>query len=609
MKYTTLFLLTVLLLLPLDPAAAQYRAPEWAKGAVWYQIFPERFWNANPDNDPVRERVLRDDRYSWQVHPWTADWYKLQPWERERSDNFYDVVFERRFGGDLIGVIEKLPYLKDLGVEVIYFNPVFEAPSLHKYDATTYHHVDNNFGYDRDGDWVAIQSEREDPTTWTWTQADQVFLELIEKAHALGIRIVIDGVFNHSGDTFWAFQDVKENQQNSRYKDWFDIIRWDDPATPDTNEFDYKSWWGFKAHPEFREDENGLVPPVKEYLFNVTRRWMDPNGDGDPSDGIDGWRLDVALDVNPKFWEEWQALVKSINPNAITIGEIWEEAADWIGGKRFDSVMNYPFAKLVVEFFIHQKRRISVAEFDEKLRALREAYPEEVNQIVLNLVDSHDTDRVASMIRNPDRNYDRQAGLRDNPDYDPRKPTPDEFKVQKLIAIFQMTYPGAPMIYYGDEAGMWGADDPDDRKPMLWSDLIYEPETYLSVRPDLKDVDENVFDPEMFAHYKKLIAIRNAHPAIKYGSFMTRLVDNQRDLYGFSRIYEDEEIIVILNNSRKKQILDFATLWPEGMVVKDLLNDATYRVRNGVIRLALDYKWGAILSQLPEDAKNEAANK
>lgn len=574
---------------------AQQPSLDWAKGAVWYQIFPERFRNGNPNNDPIKERVLGNNDVDWQIHPWASDWYKLQIWEQARGLGFYDLVFDRRYGGDLLGVIEKLDYLKDLGVDVIYFNPIFEAPSLHKYDTSTYHHVDNNFGYDRDGDWVAIQTEKEDSSTWTFTQADQVFLELIAKAHEIGIKIVIDGVFNHCGREFWAFKDVLEKQQNSGYKDWFEIISWDDPATPDTSEFDYKCWWEFKSLPEFKEDENGLVEPVKKYLFDITRRWMDPNGDGDPFDGVDGWRLDVVQDVNPNFWTEWYQLVKSINPDAYVLGEIWEIAPEWITNKRLDGVMNYPLAKLIVDFFIDKLTKISVSDFERQLERLRKLYPDDTNHILLNLIDSHDTDRLASMIKNPDRSYDRMAGLRDNPEYDPRKPNEDARKIQKLIAIFQMTYVGAPMIYYGDEAGMWGADDPDDRKPMLWREFVFEKETYSTVRPDLKEADENVFDPGLYNHYKKLIRIRYENPALQRGNFMTRMVDNKRRLFAFTRKFEKNEILVILNNSMDKQVFDFATLWKDGTKLIDLLNEKKYQVKNGSIRISLDKKWGMIL--------------
>jgi len=381
-------LLILCYVLSVSFAQAQPSLPDWAKGAVWYQIFPERFRNGNTTNDPIKARTVPDLTADWQIHPWASDWYKLQPWEKQRGEPFYEMVFDRRYGGDLLGVIEMLDYLDDLGVDVLYFNPIFESPSLHKYDASTYHHVDNNFGRDRNGDWDAITSETQDPTTWTFTTADRVFLQLIEKAHDRDIKVVIDGVFNHCGTEFWAFQDVMKNQQNSPYKDWFEITAWDDPATPDVNEFDYKGWWGFKGMPEFREDENGLVEPVKKYVFNITRRWMDPNVDGDPSDGVDGWRLDVAKDVHPNFWEDWYRFVKSINPDAITVGEIWEEASEWITKERFDSVMNYPFAYAVVDFFIDQEERISVSEFDERLAELRQLYPTRSNYILQNLIDS-----------------------------------------------------------------------------------------------------------------------------------------------------------------------------------------------------------------------------
>jgi glycosidase len=573
------------------------QTPDWAKGAVWYQIFPERFRNGSPDNDPTRMEIGGDRLADWAVNPWTSDWYKLQPWEAMRNEPFYELIWDRRYGGDLLGVIEKLDYLQELDIDVIYFNPIFEAPSLHKYDATTYHHIDNNFGSDREGDRQATMSEKEDPSTWTLTSADRTFLELIRKAHDMGIRIVIDGVFNHSGPDFWALGDVWEKQQNSKYKDWFDVTSWDDPATDDTNEFDYKGWWGYKAHPEFKEDENGFTPGVKEYFFDITQRWMDPNGDGDPADGIDGWRLDVAEDVNTIFWEEWYQHVKSINPDAYIVGEIWHEALEFISKKRFDALMNYPFAQIVVDFFIDQRTKISVSEFDERLKRLRSIYPKQTNHIMMNLIDSHDTDRLASMIKNPDRDYNQQQGVRHNPKYDPRKPTSSERRVQKLIAIFQLTYLGAPMIYYGDEAGMWGGGDPDERKPMLWDDLDYENETYQSVRPDLTEADENRFDPDLFNHYRTLIKIRKGHPAIQKGDFVTRLTDNERELYAFSRKFEDNEILVVLNNSEEKQSVAAPVSWKNGTKVKELWTGKYFEVEKGKLNLTMKMKWGIILAK------------
>ncbi len=475
------------------PTSAQVRVPTWARDAVWYQIFPERFRNGNPANDPTAEEMELPAERQWRITPWTSEWYALQSWEKAHDARFYGNVLDRRYGGDLEGVIHKLDYLRDLGVTALYFNPIFEAWSLHKYDASSYHHIDNNFGPDRDGDTRVMERETDDPTTWTWTAADKTLLTLIREAHARNIRIVIDGVFNHSGTRFWAFRDVVKDQQRSRYHEWYDIRQWDDPSTT-RNEFDHKGWWDHKALPEFREDSDGFVPPVRTYFFNVTRRWMDPNGDGDPSDGIDGWRLDVANEVSSVFWREWRTVVKSINPEAIIIGEIWDDASRWLEGDQFDAVMNYRFAYASVDFFIDRDR--DAASFDRELADVRADYAPEVNEIMQNLFDSHDTDRLASMIANPGRRYDNQNGPGSNPTYSTRKPSADHRKLQKLMALFQMTYVGAPMVYYGTESGMWGADDPDDRKPMVWDDLTYEPESTLpnSMRhdPDTVSFDHDI---------------------------------------------------------------------------------------------------------------------
>lgn len=427
--------------------------PEWAKDAVWYQIFPERFRNGDVNNDPTVNDVWLATKRAWKLSRWGGDWYALQEWERSTGKAFYDIAFDRRYGGDLAGIIEKLDYLQDLGITAIYFNPLFDSPSLHKYDASSYHHIDANFGPDPNGDRALIRGETDAPSSWSWTSADRLFLELVREAHRRGIRIILDGVFNHCGIRFWAFEDVRKNQQKSPYAEWFDVVSWDDPGTP-ADEFDYKAWWGFKLHPEFREDENGFLPAVRDHFFAITRRWMDPNGDGDPSDGIDGWRLDVANDVSHIFWKQWRTVVKGINADAYIVGEIWDDAANWLQGDQFDAVMNYRFSRAVVRFFIDtDERQLSVSEFDEELRDIRSAYPLEVNYVLQNLIDSHDTDRLGSMIVNPNRTFDDRANPRQNPDYDVRKPTATERQIHRLILLFQMTALGAPMLYYGDEAG------------------------------------------------------------------------------------------------------------------------------------------------------------
>lgn len=528
---------------------SQVVVPQWAKDAIWYQIFPERFRNGDQGNDPKPVDLEMAAGRGWKISPWTSDWYKLQPWEEKFNSRFYGNVFERRYGGDLQGVIEKLEYLSTLGITAIYFNPVFDAISLHKYDASTYHHIDHTFGPNPRGDRELIKAETDDPATWKWTSADSLFLTLLKEAHRRGIKVIIDGVFNHSGTRFWAFQDVVKNQQRSRYATWYDVRTWDDPSTP-RNEFAYKGWWDVKELPEFWEGDSSFVKPVWNYFFNITKRWMDPNGDGDPSDGIDGWRLDVGNEVSHLFWKGWRKHVKSINPDAYIVGEIWDDASKWLSGDEFDAVMNYPFARATVRFFIDTDgRHMKPSAFDHELASIRKDYPGEISYVLQNLIDSHDTDRLGSMVMNPNRKYDDQNGLRNNPNYNVGKPTATARQIQKLILLFQMSYIGAPMIYYGDEAGMWGADDPDDRKPMLWADLTYENERSHPLPGKARTDDEVKFDRDLFEYYKLLVRIRKDNLALRRGSFTTLLVDDQNDTYAFKRSAMDNELIIVLNRS------------------------------------------------------------
>ena len=233
----------------------------------------------------------------------------------------------------------------------------------------TYHHIDVNFGPDPIGDKKIIESETpDDPSTWKWTSADKLFLKLISEVHKRGMHIIIDGVFNHVGTQFWAFKDVVKNQQNSKYKDWFEIKSFDNPSTK-KDEFDYKGWWNNKSLPQFNRNDTDLVSGPKQYIFNATQRWMDPNNDGDSEDGIDGWRLDVARDVPMGFWKDWSKLVRSINDKAIIIGELWELSPDFITNNNvFDGLMNYNFAYAVKGLFIDQKNKIKVTDFINKLK-------------------------------------------------------------------------------------------------------------------------------------------------------------------------------------------------------------------------------------------------
>lgn len=551
--------------------------PDWAKDAVWYQIFPERFRNGDASNDPTKADIagafpLAPD-LAWQIHPWTSDWYERQVYEKDAPIPFPHLVQRRRYGGDLQGIIEKLDYLQELGINAIYLNPVFDSPSSHKYDGMSYHHIDPNFGPDPAGDRKLIAGEDPgDPSTWVWTSADKLALELLKQCHARGIRVIFDGVFNHMGLRSWPFLDVLEKQQDSAYADWFTVNSWRNEEKG--TKFDYEGWFGHKTLPEFREDEEGIVAGPRDYIVAATRRWMDPDGDGDPSDGIDGWRLDVAFCVAHPFWKKWRKMVKGVNPDAYITAELIDpvpELKPYLQGDEFDAVMNYNFAFASSDYFADEKTRISTTEFDRRLQELRDAFPPGVAEVQQNLFGSHDTDRIGSHIVNRDKehanNWEAYFNFSkvENGQYDPRKPTTDELESQKLFAVLQMTYVGAPMIYYGDEVGMWGANDPDCRKPMVWDDLVYEDEVTLPDGSKNDQPDKVEVNRDLLEYYRKLIALRRDLPSLRRGSFETVLIDDENQLYGFRRKLNDEEVMVILNNSNEKReaVLEVAGNWQD----------------------------------------------
>lgn len=430
--------------------------PEWAKRVVWYQIFPERFRNGDPSNDPVLESIEgaypHDIKSRWEVHSWTSDWYKLQEYETENNQDIWFNLQRRRYGGDIQGIIDKLDYLKDLGINAIYLTPVFISPSSHKYDCAAYHHVDPYFGPNPEEDFEIIKKENPaDPSTWEWTNADKLFLKLILIVHQKEMKIIIDGVFNHMGLNSWAFKDVVKNQKKSKYKEWFKIKDWD-------KNFSYMCWEGFNELPEFNQDKNGIVSGPKEYIFAITKRWMDPGNNGDTLRGIDGWRLDVAACVKHPFWKQWRRYVKSINPDAYLTAEIIDEIEfimPYLNGDEFDAAMNYNFAFACWNFFIKEDGKFSASAFLNDLEKLRTAFPRDVSYVMQNLLDSHDSPRLASTIVNKDLlKYKKWSLFHEkskalNPKYKTRKPTEEELHLLKLIVIFQMTYVGAPMIYYG----------------------------------------------------------------------------------------------------------------------------------------------------------------
>lgn len=514
-----------------DGRSSRVRTPDWAKDAIWYQIFVDRFRNGSASNDPVPCR------------PWRSEWYSTSPWEDRDGQGFYQhFVFARLYGGDLQGVIEKLDYLRALGVNALYLNPIFQAPTAHKYNATNYLHVDEHYGVR--GDYKAAEAVENllDPRTWTWTGSDRVFLEFLRLAKSKGFRVILDGVFNHVGDTHPAFLDVRRRGKGSPFADWFSVRSWDP--------FEHEGWAGFSDLPIFAKNGGGLASEAAtRHVYEVTRRWMDPDGDGDPSDGIDGWRLDVPNEVPLPFWIEWRRFVKAINPDAYITGEIWKRADEWLDGRSFDAVMNYPFAEAAIAWVGNRAEKIPPSVLDRRLAELRLAYPAEVTYCLMNLLDSHDTDRIASMLANPDREYDRGNREQDGAKYDASKPSAEVYRRVRLLVLLQMTYVGAPMIYYGDEVGMWGSDDPNNRKPMLWKDL----EPYDEPR-------ENRVMEEQLAFTMQATALRARHPSLRRGSFRTLLVDDAQDVWVFLREFGSEKVLVALNASDRQATVEVPEL-------------------------------------------------
>jgi cyclomaltodextrinase / maltogenic alpha-amylase / neopullulanase len=536
--------------------------PEWAKGVLWYQIFPDRFNNGDPTNDPTLADIKgcwpHNDTAAWAISPWTSDWYAMQPWEKLNGQDLNYQMQRRRYGGDIQGIINKLDYIEALGVGAIYMNPLFVAPSLHKYDAAMYHHIEPTFGPDPEGDKKIIAKENpSDPNTWQWTSADKLALHLIQECHKRNIKIIFDGVFNHMGRNSFAFVDVVNNQQNSIYKDWFTIKSWEDKNAGTT--FQYQGWFGVPDLPELREDSLGIVEGPKKYIFDCTKRWMAP--DGVVANGIDGWRLDVAFCIDHDFWKDWRRHVKSINADAYLTAEVVDKpevVKPYLYGDEFDAVMNYGFAVIASEFFINQQQTISATQFDSLLRELRLTYGYDMSLVMQNLYDSHDTQRFTSFLHNPDIARFRTWGeyfnktKAENPAYNTSKPTATEYQKQQLMALFQYTYPGAPMVFYGDEVGMWGANDPDCRKPMVWDEYKYDDERNLW-NGEIKSVADKVYVEKQLLAYYQLLGKLHQHKIFQTGSYQTLLADDSKNVFVFSRTLNKRTAIVIINNSSKSQ--------------------------------------------------------
>ncbi len=484
--------------------------PSWAADAIWYQVFVSRFASGTSTNDPPR------------TLPWTDEWKQLQEGE---SGSLRQNLLDRRYGGDLQGLRGKLDYLANLGINALYLNPIFQADTQHKYDTADHRHIDDSFAVTDSR--LRVSGETADPETWKLTDSDRVFLALLNDAHARGMRVMIDGVFNHVGQSFWAWEDVKARGRDSVYANWFAVKTWEPELTWD-------AWDGPNGRlVNFRQVEDGLDPNVERYLFAVVRRWMDPDGDGDPSDGVDGWRLDAAERVPHGFWRRFRTVVKSVNPDALIAGEIWIDPSPWIDGRQFDVVTNYPMAEAI--FALAEPTRniagnpATMGMITDRLVELNSRFGRPVVHGMLNLLDSHDTARAITRIS--------QATTANSVTGDAIS-TPDDaiFGRLKLAAFLQFTLPGAPMIYYGDEVGMYGENDPFCRAPMWW------PETQApGYRTDLLEF------------YRGLIDLRQGESALRRGDFGVLLADNGSGVLAFRRSHDGVDLIALMNTSSRRE--------------------------------------------------------
>jgi cyclomaltodextrinase / maltogenic alpha-amylase / neopullulanase len=552
--------------------------PGWAKEAIWYQVFVERFRNGDPSNDPapvdMRGAYPGSLPEKWEITPWGHDWYSHEPWlDSVKAGGFYSKIQARRYGGDLQGVLDKLDYIQDLGITAIYFNPLNDSPSLHKYDARNYAHIDRNFGPDPIGDAAIMELENPGkPTSWQWTSADKLFLKVIDECHQRGIHVIMDYSWNHTGPDFWAMNDIREKGLKSKYNDWYNILQYDDPKTPQ-NEFRYEGWGGNNPWmPVFKKD---IIPPddkvmpfegnlhsesLREHIFAVTERWLDPDGDGDPSDGVDGFRLDVAGEIPMGFWRDYRKVVRAVNPEAYLVGEIWwlewpDKLLDpkvFLEGDQYDAIMNYRWFRVARGFFAQAEPILTPTGFINMTGTLNKGINTENLQAMMNVAATHDSPRLSTSFFN--KTMDKyNAKPSDNPDYKINKPDELTRREQMFFLVHQFTYIGAPHIWNGDEVGMWGADDPDCRKPMIWSDLSYEDERANYDPARTRPVDTVKPDTALLRYYRQLTSLRKQNPALIYGDLNFIISDDQRMVLGYSRKTDTDEIIALFNRSDKDQ--------------------------------------------------------
>jgi cyclomaltodextrinase / maltogenic alpha-amylase / neopullulanase len=455
--------------------------PYWVQDAIFYQIFPDRFANGDPVNNPAN----------------AAEW--------GAKPTLYNFM-----GGDLRGIIQKLDYLLDLGVNALYLNPIFLSPSNHRYNTSDYYTIDPKLGKRKDFD------------------------ALLDAAHSNGMRVVIDGVFNHCSRGFFAFADLLENGEHSAYKDWFHVKGFPLNAYTNGDAENYAGWWNFKSLPKFNTDN----PEVRQYILDVARYWMEA--------GADGWRLDVPNEIDDDaFWASFRQIVKSVNPDAYILGEIWEVDPRWVDDQHFDGLMHYPVRDALIETLNSQ---INATQFGDKVESLFDAYPQKNVQAMYVPLGSHDTKRIRHKLGG---NLDKI----------------------KLAFLFQFAYPGAPAIYYGDEVGVDGDKDPDCRRTFPW--------------------DANEWQGDLRPWVQELVGLRKKIPAMRRGEYIRLLAEEKG--YAFARKLGAEKVVVAMNLSENAETLRIpvSDLLKDGDELRSLLNHEKFGVHDGFIEAKLD-AWSGV---------------
>ena len=558
--------------------------PQWAAEAVWYQIFPDRFCRFNSDNPITAQDIVGTAPWNikankpWQIHPWTSNWYERQPYEKGNDKKLHDNLLRRRYCGDINGIISKLNYLRDLGVNALYLTPLQYSPSLHKYDGTNFLHIDPFLGSTPRMDIQTIENEDfDDFDNAKWTTADHEALLLIKEAHKRGMKVIFDGVFNNIGYNSKPFQDVLHNLKKSKYTDWFHID-WD-KTTP--KHLWYEKFWGVvKEMPKL----NYGCQDVKRYVFAALKRWLRPVVDGVEYEGIDGWRIDHAIGVPMTFWKSAHDFTKTLNKNSLFLAELIEPQATikpYLDCGAFDCVMNYGFYFLACKFFTQDKDQITAKEFDDSIRQQLKLYPPAANYLAMNLLGTHDTERLATLIANRGmKKYDFYKGEVDienffryshstDRGYTSRPPNENERQIQRMMIVFEFAMIGSPMVYYGEELGMYGGNDPDCRKPMHWPEMSFDDEIeYHSGLPIYKHKHPAAADMEMHAFYKKIIALRRGSKALMQGTMTTDYADPEKRVWvisrrsGFERVIfafncEDKPVLVKMNGHAGEEFGDY----------------------------------------------------